>query len=167
MDFVDRVLVLHQNVPLNRFSLRCKGVIHPAIVIGWLLKVLERGVLDLGLYISSETCCPLPSEMFVSETLVRLKIGVNGLLTVDKAKDVFLPNVKTLCLNYAIVKNSFVGEFLSGCQALEELALNNVLTVEGSYSVSHKTLKRLVVRHSRNFDKNHKSVVYYPKCCLP
>ncbi|XP_018490648.1 F-box/LRR-repeat protein At3g59250 [Raphanus sativus] len=160
VDFVDRALVLHRNVPLNRFSLKCKGVIHPAIVIGWLLKVLERGVLDLDLDISSEMGCPLPSEMFVSETLVRLKIGVRDVITIDKVNDVFLPNIKSLCLDYVMVKKCVFRELLSGCQALEELVLNNLFEFMGSCYVSHNTLKRLVVRRSRTFDENHKSVSF-------
>ncbi|KAF3494102.1 hypothetical protein DY000_02056613 [Brassica cretica] len=104
--------------------------------------------------------CPLPSEMFVSETLVRLKIGVRDVLTIDKVKDVFLPNVKTLCLDDVMVKNSVFRKLLSGCQALEELVLNNLFEVKGSCSVFHNTLKRLVVSRSRTFDENHESVSF-------
>ncbi|KAF2588124.1 hypothetical protein F2Q70_00041129 [Brassica cretica] len=94
MDFVDRVLVLHQHVPLNRFSLKCVDIVHPAIVIGWLLKVLEHAMLDLDLYISSVQGYPLPSEMFVSETLVRLKLEVRDVLTIDEAlEELVLDNV--------------------------------------------------------------------------
>ncbi|XP_048622949.1 F-box/LRR-repeat protein At3g59190-like [Brassica napus] len=125
VDFVDRVLVLHQHVPLNIFSLKCVDIVHPAIVIGWLLKVLEHGVLDLDLYISSVQGYPLPSEMFVSETLVRLKLEVRNILTID--------------------------------EALEELVLDNVFEFGGSFSVSHNTLKRLVVGDKRTIDEHRKS----------
>ncbi|KAF2616991.1 hypothetical protein F2Q68_00041767 [Brassica cretica] len=100
MDFVDRVLVLHQHVPLNRFSLKCVDIVHPAIVIGWLLKVLEHAMLDLDLYISSVQGYPLPSEMFVSETLVRLKLEVRDVLTIDEAlEELVLDNVFELTSN--------------------------------------------------------------------
>ncbi|XP_022547556.1 putative F-box/LRR-repeat protein At5g41840 [Brassica napus] len=116
VDFVDRVLVLHQNVPLNRFSLKCEDVIHPAIITSWLLKVMDRGVLDLDLQIiSSDMDCPLPSEMFVSETLVKLFIRICGVLAIDKDKDVFLPKVKTLRFDHVIVKNNFFRKLLLGC----------------------------------------------------
>ena len=160
VDFVDRVLVLHHNVPLNRFSLKCEDVIHPAIIIGWLLKVMERGVLDLDLNISSEMGYRLPSEMFCSETLVRLKLGIRDVLTINKEKGVFLPKLKTLCLDYIMVKNSVFAKLLSGCHALEELVLNNLFEVKGSCSVFHNTLERLVVRRSRTFDENLESVSF-------
>ncbi|KAJ0246660.1 F-box/LRR-repeat protein [Hirschfeldia incana] len=160
VDFVDRALVLHQRVPLNRFSLKCEGVIHPFIITGWLLKVMEHGVLDLDLNISSDIACPLPSEMFVSETLARLKLRVRDVLTIDKVKDVSLPKVKTLCLAYVIVTSSVFRGLLSGCQALEELVLSNLLVLDGCCSVSHDTLERLVVRRSRTFDETQKSVSF-------
>ncbi|XP_056841795.1 putative F-box protein At1g58310 [Raphanus sativus] len=153
VDFVDRVLVLNQNVPLHRFSLKCEDVIHPAFIIRWLLKVMER------VNISSEMGCPLPSEMFCSESLVRLKLGIIDVLTINKERDVSLPKVKTLCLDYIMVKNSVFAKLLSGCHALEELVLN-MFEVEGSCSVSHNTLKRLVVSRSITFDENHESVSF-------
>lgn len=160
VDFVDRVLVLHQNVPLNRFSLKCEDVVHPAIIISWLLKVMDRGVLDLDLHISSEMGYRLPSEMFCSETLVRLKLGIRDVLTITTEKSVSLPKVKTLCLDYIMVENSVFAKLLSGCHALEELVLNNLFEVKGSCSVFHNTLKRLVVSRSRTFDENHESVSF-------
>uniref|UniRef100_A0A0D3DUB0 F-box/LRR-repeat protein 15/At3g58940/PEG3-like LRR domain-containing protein n=2 Tax=Brassica oleracea var. oleracea TaxID=109376 RepID=A0A0D3DUB0_BRAOL len=157
VDFVDRVLVLHQHVPLNIFSLKCVDIVHPAIVIGWLLKVLEHGVLDLDLYISSVQGYPLPSEMFVSETLVRLKLEVRNVLTIDEVNDVFFPKVKSLlCLVHVMVKYSVFYKLLLGCQALEELVLDNVFEFGGSFSVSHNTLKRLVVGDKRTIDEHHK-----------
>ncbi|KAF3573891.1 hypothetical protein F2Q69_00062141 [Brassica cretica] len=160
VDFVDRVLVLHHNVPLNRFSLKCEDVVHPAIIISWLLKVMDRGVLDLDLNISSEMGYRLPSEMFCSETLVRLKLGIRDVLTCNKEKSGFLPKVKTFCLDYIMVENSVFAKLLSGCHALEELVLNNLFEVKGSCSVFHNTLKRLVVSRSRTFDENHESVSF-------
>ena len=157
VDFVDRVLVLHQHVPLNIFSLKCVDIVHPAIVIGWLLKVLEHGVLDLDLYISSVQGYPLPSEMFVSETLVRLKLEVRNVLTIDEVNDVFFPKVKSLlCLVHVMVKYSVFYKLLLGCQALEELVLDNVFEFGGSFSVSHNTLKRLVVGDKRTIDEHRK-----------
>lgn len=98
--------------------------------------------------------------MFCSESLVRLKLGIRDVLTINKERDVSLPKVKTLCLDYIMVKNSVFAKLLSGCHALEELVLNNLFEVEGSCSVSHNTLKRLVVSRSITFDENHESVSF-------
>lgn len=160
IDFVDRVLVLQGNAPIDRFSLKCEDVVHSAIVIGWILKVLRRGLSDLDLQISTELGCPLPSEIFVSNTLVRLKIGISDVLTI-KVKDVFLPKVKFLCLEYVTIKNSVFAKLLSGCEALEELVLNNLMwEFTRSCSISNRTLKSIMFHRSRTFDRGHKSVSF-------
>lgn len=55
--FVDKVLALQGNAAqlnLNRFSLRCDLGYLEYLINGWILKVLERGVVDLDLYTSCE-----------------------------------------------------------------------------------------------------------------
>ncbi|KAG2258490.1 hypothetical protein Bca52824_077784 [Brassica carinata] len=85
----------------------CVDIVHPAIVIGWLLKVLEHGVLDLDLYISSVQGYPLPSEMFVSETLVRLKLEVRNVLTIDEAlEELVLDNVFEFGGSFSVSHNT-------------------------------------------------------------
>lgn len=119
MDLVDIVLVLHCYVPLNRFYLKWEGVVHPPIVICWLLKVLDRCVSYLDLYISFKIGNSFLLEMFLSDTLVRLRIGVKDVLTSGKKQDIFLLEVNTLCLDDVVVK---AVSWLSLCQVVRRLA---------------------------------------------
>ncbi|KAG7561382.1 F-box domain [Arabidopsis thaliana x Arabidopsis arenosa] len=51
MDFVDNVLALQGDSPIKKFSLKCKTGVHPRRVDGWICNVLQRGVLDMDLFI--------------------------------------------------------------------------------------------------------------------
>ncbi|CAN6840095.1 unnamed protein product [Brassica oleracea var. botrytis] len=88
VDFVDRVLAMQGDSPINNFSLKCiSGRVHPDTVNRWICNVLERGVSDLNLFTdfsyedTEEDGYRLPRELFFSSTLVKLKLrsGVYGL----------------------------------------------------------------------------------------
>lgn len=159
MEFVDRVLALQGNGSVNKFSLECSNYdVDLARVTGWILNVLGRGVSELDLSILEY---PLPSEIFVSKTLVRLKLGpANDLtLTLDR-KDVFLPKLKTLYIDCVDVQERGFGfvKLLSGCPVLEELVLMNIGWENWKFcSVSVKTLKRLTFFCEETYE-NPKSV---------
>ncbi|ESQ44188.1 hypothetical protein EUTSA_v10005926mg [Eutrema salsugineum] len=80
VDFVDRVLAMQGDSPIKNFSLKCITCVHPDIVNRWIRNVLRRGVSDLDLFIDfswediEETSYYLPEEMFLSGTLVKLKL---------------------------------------------------------------------------------------------
>jgi len=81
MDFVDNVLALQADSPIKKFSLKCKTGVHPRRLDGWICNVLQRGVLDMDLYIDFDEESFLPRKLFFSESLVELKLrcslGVN------------------------------------------------------------------------------------------
>ena len=66
--------------PINNFALKCiSGRVHVDIMNRWICNVLERGVSDLSLYTDFAKdldyyLYPLPQEMFVSSTLVKLSL---------------------------------------------------------------------------------------------
>ncbi|CAL9245801.1 unnamed protein product [Arabidopsis halleri] len=161
MEFVDRVLALQGNGSINRFSLDCSNYdVDLARVTGWILNVLGRGVSDIDLSLLEYS---LPSEIFVSKTLVKLKLGpANDLtLTIDR-KDVFLPKLKTLYIDSVEVQERGFGfvKLLSGCPVLEELVLMNIGWENWQFcSVSVKTLKRLTFSCEDAYE-NPKSVSF-------
>ncbi|KAG2320542.1 hypothetical protein Bca52824_013755 [Brassica carinata] len=90
--------------------------------------MLERGVPDFELNLW-DVEYPLPSKLFVSESLVKLTLLRGDSLSVTfNLDDVSLPNLKTLSLDYLFFEGSDVGlaKLLSGCPVLEELALLNI-----------------------------------------
>ncbi|CAL9245793.1 unnamed protein product [Arabidopsis halleri] len=68
---VDGKLALHKNVPLNRFSIKCKDDVGPAPVIGWITNVLKRRVSELALDISSCWDWPMSTAIAGCETMVQ------------------------------------------------------------------------------------------------
>uniref|UniRef100_A0A1J3IYR3 F-box/LRR-repeat protein n=1 Tax=Noccaea caerulescens TaxID=107243 RepID=A0A1J3IYR3_NOCCA len=160
--FVDRVLALQGNAPLNKFSLKCKIGSDPSRVNGWILKVLERGLVDLDLHIISEYKYPLPPEVLMCKTLVRLKVAGTDEFTID-AGEVYLPKLKTLHIDdvaFGDESGAAFAKLISGCHALEELVMVKVLWDHwDSCSVSSPTLKRVTIYSEKiSAEENPKSV---------
>nr|VDC99579.1 unnamed protein product [Brassica rapa] len=158
--FVERVMALQGNAPLNKFSLRCKIACVTSRVNRWVLKALERGVVDLDLYISSEHEYPLPPQVLMSKTLVRLKLAGTDEFIID-VREVSLPKLKTLHMNdvsFADESGAAFGKLVSGCHVLEELVMVKMTwDFCGACSVSNPTLKRLII-YCEYDDENPESV---------
>ncbi|KAL1222757.1 putative F-box/LRR-repeat protein [Cardamine amara subsp. amara] len=127
--FVDSVLALQAttNAPLNRFHVKCRKVEDVYYVFDWIPKVLKRGVLDIDVYISmgrSLYLCHLPSKIFVSKTLVRLKIKIMDGFYI-KVKVMFVFRNLRLHLDNFVIKVIMFNKLLAGCNAFEELVLHN------------------------------------------
>ncbi|KAL1221926.1 putative F-box/LRR-repeat protein [Cardamine amara subsp. amara] len=170
MRFVDSVLALQGNARINRFHLMGKHISDELWVLEWIPNVLKRGVSDIYLNVSSfwesfeSKFYPLPQEIFVSKTLVRLKIQFDDGVNIDVEGDVSLPKLKTLHLDYFKIKTSTFNKLLCGCYALEELVLINLIWDEPSepepccVTVSLPTLKRLNFCRFDRFDEGNKNV---------
>ncbi|XP_020880541.1 putative F-box/LRR-repeat protein At3g59170 [Arabidopsis lyrata subsp. lyrata] len=149
-DFVDRILDLQGNSPLDKFSLKMvdgHDPVDPDSVVPWIHKVLVRGVSDLQLVVDMNgwTSDPLPSRIFLSETLVKLTIKIRDGPFID-VKHVHLPKLKTLYLRSVVFDETDIGfsKLLSGCPVLEELVIDHIGScVWTSCPVSVATLKRL------------------------
>ncbi|XP_018443615.2 F-box/LRR-repeat protein At3g59250-like [Raphanus sativus] len=157
--FVDRVLELQGNSTVDEFSLKCGDGVDPVCVTNWILNVLERGVSDLDLHFDLLGVC-LPSEVFMSKSLVRLRIESKTVIGID-VEDVFLPKLKTLYINKLMLGKcgDYFEKVTSGCHVLEELVLINVYSDFWNRSVSSKTLKRLIMS-CIDYDRNPDSVSF-------
>ncbi|KAH0918943.1 hypothetical protein HID58_026603 [Brassica napus] len=161
IDFVDRVLKLRGEDHVNKFSLKCGDGFEDEDVYPWISNVLRHGVSDLDLHVSSSLVYWLPSKVFVSKTLVRLKMGPEDGPKV-KLRNVCLPKLKTLILDSVVFVEGEIGfaKLLSGCPVLEELSLRNLeWGYWGSCSVASKILKRLTLCCA-HCDDNPKSVSF-------
>ncbi|KAL9295500.1 putative F-box/LRR-repeat protein [Arabidopsis thaliana] len=147
-DFVDRILDLQGNSPLDKFSLKMvddHDPVDPDCVAPWIHKVLVRGVSDLHLVIDMNEWTSLPAKIFLTETLVKLTLKIRDGPPID-VKHVHLPKLKTLHLESLMFDEEDIGfsKLLSGCPELEELVLHHIWScVWTSCSVSVATLKRL------------------------
>ncbi|CAH2063573.1 unnamed protein product [Thlaspi arvense] len=147
ISFVDRVLKLGGRDQVNKFSLKCGVGVERDNVFPWISNVLRRGVSDLSLHLSPQVDYLLPSNVFESKTLVRLKIATEHSLGI-KLRNVDLPKLKTLCLDSVVFEGDEIesefAELISCCPLLEELILRNLAWDSWDYcSVSSKTIKRL------------------------
>ncbi|XP_023638785.1 putative F-box/FBD/LRR-repeat protein At3g59240 isoform X2 [Capsella rubella] len=159
MNFVDRVLVLQGNSAIDRFSLKCNNDYnYPSRISSWISNVIERGVSDLDLSGTNISDHSMHSSVFVSKSLVRLRIETLYCNVID----VFLPKIKTLHLDSVVFGDgdSCLVKLISGCHVLEELVMIDLNW--GAYwkrSVSSKTLERLTVRYE-NWDRSLDSVSF-------
>ncbi|AEE79894.1 putative protein [Arabidopsis thaliana] len=167
MDFVDRVLALRGNSHVNKFSLKCGNGVDGVGVTRWILNTLELSVSELDLSIASDTTYLFPSKVFVSKSLVRLRIEArNGLafgsLVIDVG-DVSLPKLKTLYLDSVELDYQIIclAKLLSGCHVLEELVMIDVVwNFWESCSASIPTLKRLTFFTEEGWNNPPPSVTF-------
>ncbi|CAL9223883.1 unnamed protein product [Arabidopsis halleri] len=165
MRFVDSVLALQGNAKINRFHFKGEDIIDQMWVLEWIPNVLKRGVSDLDLDISSlwdsfdSMFYHLPPKIFVSETLVRLKLKFVQGVNISVEGDVSLPMLKILHLDYFKIVTGTFNKLLSGCHALEELLLYNLMwdkSLEPGpcfVNLSIPTLKRLTFCRFEEFDE--------------
>ncbi|XP_020879609.1 F-box/LRR-repeat protein At3g59250 [Arabidopsis lyrata subsp. lyrata] len=143
----------------SMFLRPCGHGVVPDYVTSWVLNVLERGVLDLDLHVTVYGV-RLPSKVFVSKSLVSLRIESGNVRGID-VDDVFLPKLKYLYINTIMLgkADDCFEKLTAGCHVLEELVLNNVYSNIWNRSVSSKTLKRLTL-WCIDYDKNPDSVSF-------
>ncbi|CAA7016706.1 unnamed protein product [Microthlaspi erraticum] len=160
--FVDRVMALQGKAPVNKFSLRCEDDYDPSRVNGWIFNVLERGVVDLDLYIEPDSDYSLPSKVLMSKTLVRLKVeGVDNFTT--HVGDFCLPRLKTLYLDDVGLEDTGASfaKLISVCHVLEELVMIDVgWDFWDSCSVFNPSLKRLKILCDSHIEMNPNSVSF-------
>ncbi|KAL1191101.1 F-box/LRR-repeat protein [Cardamine amara subsp. amara] len=152
MDFVESLLSLQGNSPIKKFALKSNlgdglGNVDPNRVQRWICDVLKRGVVDLDVFITFRgNSSPLPSMIFKSNTLVKLRLGRG--FTIQLSDDVFLPMLKTLSLESAYVDGDHdaIEILLPRCPVLEELVVEEKRWVHWCGSVSSPSLKRLCIR---------------------
>ncbi|XP_010468661.1 PREDICTED: F-box/LRR-repeat protein At2g42730-like [Camelina sativa] len=122
----------------------------PACVQSWICNVLNRGVVDLDLFITFlGKFPPVLTLNLMNKTLVKLSIG--SLFIVKLSHDVFLPLLKKLCL-YSIDfdgDRNVVETLLSRCPVLQEFEFSEMksekhLPVQIQWS--SPSLKRLRIR---------------------
>ncbi|XP_010463745.1 PREDICTED: F-box protein At3g03040-like [Camelina sativa] len=160
MDFVDRVLSLQGNSPIRKFSLKCETGVSPARLNRWLCEVLQRDVLDLDLTIDLGYGYYLPQELFVSETLVNLKLkSAFGIHWWTGAEGTSLPMLKSLCVySGRVFCDDKLQVLLPSFPVLEDLQMSNIQWIDSDDTVSSATLTTLHITGFRA--QNPKSISF-------
>ncbi|CAH8269105.1 unnamed protein product [Arabidopsis lyrata] len=156
VDFVDRVLALQRDSPIKKFSLKSITCVHPDHVNRWISTVLQRGVSDLALFIDFsfediEDGYNLPNEMFVSRTLVELKIRSERYVdwwrrdVGGRDRGSVLPMLKTLDIDSEFIYCGEMERFLPSFPVLEKLRMADMEWTESDETVSSASLKKLSI----------------------
>ncbi|KAG2239282.1 hypothetical protein Bca52824_090142 [Brassica carinata] len=144
MEFVNRVLALHSDSPIKKFSVRCHKGVDSYPVGDWVVKALRRGATDVTLMLLFPSC-PLnirthPNIFSHGQNLIKLKVGY-----------VIFTKLRTLHLHSIDISRHYgdviFARLLSKCPVLKELIVNCIKWhgwISGA-SVSSSTLKRLTI----------------------
>ncbi|EOA24024.1 hypothetical protein CARUB_v10017239mg, partial [Capsella rubella] len=152
MDFVDRVLALQGDSPIDKFSLRCETGVDSDRVHQWICNVLQRGVLDINLSIDLGEIGYLLVQTFISTNLVELKIA-SGCHINFQPGHISLPVLKTLTLVEPVFSDSGqLQRLLSACPVLEALDLASVHWSYRNETLSSATLKTLTIVSAKSLE---------------
>ncbi|KAI8558539.1 hypothetical protein RHMOL_Rhmol04G0102600 [Rhododendron molle] len=149
MDFIDRVLLLHNLPILTRFLFHSRwGDENPYRLNSWISTAIKRHVQELVLSSTSRTILELPRHLFTSVDLVVLKLSCKGFCW--SPLTAFLPRLKVLHLcSLEFLDDGSLKNLLSGCPVLEEL---EIYTSSGdkinTLCICSSTLKKLIVHNN-------------------
>ncbi|CAA7053883.1 unnamed protein product [Microthlaspi erraticum] len=147
MEFVDRVLALQRDSPIKKLSLKCSTGVSPLRVNFWIRNVLRRGVSELDLTVDFGDEYRLPLEMFVSKTLVSLKLTTKFVLRWwpgAGGEGTCLPMLKRLYVEAKMVFcDDKVERLLQSCPVLEDMYMRDLLWSNLDENLSSATLTRL------------------------
>ncbi|CDY72479.1 BnaCnng77860D [Brassica napus] len=147
IDFVDRVLAVSSDSTIRRFSMIIRRSVEPAHINRWMINVLSRGILDLGLDTLTKDVITMPLEIFTCKTIVKLKLGslVKFAMVPENA---YLPSLKTLFLVHVRFSGCEFEALLSACPVLEELTLLGCpWDPKQCLTISCTTLERLTLSY--------------------
>ncbi|KAL1209163.1 F-box protein [Cardamine amara subsp. amara] len=152
MDFVDRVLTLQSTYPIKKVSFKCKTGVDSSRVNHWICNVLQRGVTKLDLFVGLGDDYLLSSEIFISKTLVEIKIG-SGVKLEEWDGEVSLPMLRTLVLDSVEFCFDKFKMLLCGCPVLEKLEMFHIEWEDWEETLLSASLKSLKIDSESCFER--------------
>ncbi|KAK9269637.1 hypothetical protein L1049_001414 [Liquidambar formosana] len=153
MNFVERVLMLHDMSNLKRFRLSCRVFFNASYVNEWVSTAVRHKVQELDICFFVEEPFGLPCCIFTCESLTALKIAMNCVLKLPNC--ISFPSLKSLQLRFVtFMENYSTQKLFSGCPVLQELAILDCewMNLE-SITISIPTLKSLTIDELPCFGK--------------
>lgn len=122
MNFVERVLVLHEGSNMEKFRLSCRVCFDASRIHAWISAVMKHKVQELDLCLFVETPFALPQCVFVSEFLTVVKIAMNCALELPTF--ISFPQLKTLHLALVtFLDDDSTQKLFTSCPVLQELII--------------------------------------------
>ncbi|KAH7845152.1 hypothetical protein Vadar_028632 [Vaccinium darrowii] len=145
LDFVDRVLFLHDASDIKSLRLQSAVDVNSSRVNSWISASIRHNIEELNLTLKWKTQPVLPCCLFTCQSLVVLKLSMEWPLKVPSL--IQFSNLKTLELSEVTFSDDNSTQYLfSSCPVLQELALvncgwENLKTI----TIFIPTLKRLTI----------------------
>lgn len=149
VNLVDQLMLQLKFQRLHKFRLRCDFRYEFSIINQWINTALSRGVEEMDIYVKWAKTCSLAYDIFNCPLLMVLKLCVHSF---DVPVPISLPNLKVLHFrDTKFEDDALITKLLSGCPALEDLALLSCALDDISVlKISHPLLKKLVlIRNGR------------------
>ncbi|KAL7249981.1 hypothetical protein ACSBR1_012048 [Camellia fascicularis] len=151
LDFVERVLLLHDASDIKRLRLRFTVVVNSSPRNSWISAAVRHNVEELDLSLPVQTRFVLPCCLFICDSLVVLKLFMDC----PFKPPIFIrfSNLKTLHLSAVTFSDDNSTQLFSSCPVLQELELlycgwKNLKTI----TISIPTLKRLTIENEPLWD---------------
>ncbi|KAH7842749.1 hypothetical protein Vadar_008732 [Vaccinium darrowii] len=145
LDFVERVLSLHDASDIKSLRINSYELVNSSHVNSWISTSIRHNIEELNLSLPWKAQVVLPCCLFTCQSLVVLKLLMNGALNVPSL--IQFSNLKTLELSELTFSDDDSTQHLfSSCTVLQELALvncswENLKTIV----ICIPTLKRLTI----------------------
>ncbi|CAL5393856.1 unnamed protein product [Camellia sinensis] len=147
LDFVERVLLLHDASDIKRLRLRFTVVVNSSRLNSWISAAVRHNVEEPDLYLPVQTRFVLPCFLFTCDSLVVLKLFMD--CPFKPPIFIHFSNLKTLHLSAVTFSDdNSTQRLFSSCPVLQELELlycgwKNLKTI----TISIPTLKRLAIEN--------------------
>ncbi|XP_026418281.1 F-box protein At4g09920-like [Papaver somniferum] len=146
MNFLDRVLCLHEKPKIQKFCLSWDEHFDESRVNNWIAIVVKRKIEELFLSKGSTTPFIFPLSLFTCDSLTVLDLGMARLNVPNK---VHFPRLKLLRLRHMNFVNGFsLNQLVSNCPILEELSLIHCVSLKSEVlCIANVALKNLYISY--------------------
>ncbi|CAL5343844.1 unnamed protein product [Camellia sinensis] len=144
MNFIERVLLLHDLSSIQRFYLSCDPDIGKSSLNSWISAAVKRDVREIDIHVCGSIILRLPSNVFICGTLVVLKLGSQ--VHFDVPASISFPCLKIFHISLIYPSNDLTQKLFSSCPVLEELSISALVAFGRTiYDISSPALKTLYI----------------------
>ncbi|CAL5440511.1 unnamed protein product [Camellia sinensis] len=144
MNFIERVLLLHDLSSIQRFYLSCDPDIDKSRLNSWISAAVKRDVREIDINVCGLIILRLLSNLFICETLVVLKLGSQ--VHFDVPASISFPRLKIFHISLIYPSNDLTQKLFSSCPVLEELSISALVGFgKTTYDISSPALKTLYI----------------------